>query len=595
MTHIPPPPPSQEEPIESIKKCKKLLNSAAKIFADHDEYKPYLSRLHSDWDKNNCNDVYDVSINQSLAIRTPLFADYDTEFGDTKNECDQRSLSPEQMNFYFTGSLVGGPRKYLEEFIVQLDPNVCLGIRMGANFLSRFLIDLFFTYKILPALAHPKTSAEPPSASLRSDGRLQRVAIIPPADFEIFSPPEITHTPFDRLYRRQFYDILPRWELSLFKYNASDEDWSILFSHSGPMAPIEEYRRQILFQYEAPPPPPPGSGSKKSQQNLDTSSPNPKLSEMWEKTMLNTLSLVLPKNFDWNTKNVGNYSNWLLRRKKPRGTRATYVPPEWRRKTSYPYYKVTLSKSLRKDKTFTLSQWFLDRHNENIKREEKFWNAVKQFRKVYTATKTMFPNYSMYNISLGIPNHALGAIFDETEKKLLYFNSNPPFFSTNNELIKFFLSEVIKDSEWSLMWNTTHFQQFSASCGLHSLGFFWYGCCNSYETIARFWNQQESSGSRNSEEEEFLTHFVEILVNQITEFTRFVLQSCIRHCDHESHFKDLYTSEEMDGESYFDLRELIEIFLNCDLSQVELRKQIHNLIPITRFFNRAFGLNLGVN
>ena len=188
----------------------------------------------------------------------------------------------------------------------------------------------------------------------------------------------------------------------------------------------------------------------------------------------------------------------------------------------------------------------------------------------------MFPNYSMYTIFLAIPGHALGAIFDETEKNLLYFNSGSTFFSTHNELIKFFLSEVIKDSEWTLMWNTTNFQQFSASCGLHSLGFFWYGCCNSYQTIARFWNQQDSSGSRfeNSEDEKFLTHFVEILVNQITEFTRFVLQSCIRHCDHDSRFKDLYTSEEMDGESLFNLRELMEIFLNCDLSQVELRRQI---------------------
>jgi hypothetical protein len=319
--------------------------------------------------------------------------------------------------------------------------------------------------------------------------------------------------------------------------------------------------------------------------------------------MLNTLSLVLPEKFDWTTENVENYSNWLLRRKKKKGVRV-YVPPEWRRKTSYPYYKVELSPLLRKDKTFTLSQWILDRHNENLKREGKFWDAVKQFRKVYTDTKTMFPNYSMYNISLGIPNHALGAIFDETGKKLLYFNSNAPFFTTNNELIKFFLSEVIKDTEWTLMWNTTNFQQFSASCGLQSLGFFWYGCCNSYETIARFWNQQESSGTRSgnseldsdgSEEDKFLTHFVEILVNQITELTRFVLQSCIRHCDHDSRFKDLYTDEEMEGESFFDLRELMEIFLNCELSQVELRKQIRNLIPITRFFNRAFGINLGVN
>ena len=89
------------------RKCKKLLNSAAKIFANQDEYRHYLSRLHSDWDDNNCNDVYDVSINPSLAIRTPLFADYDTEFGDTKNECNQPSLSLEQMDFYFTGSLVG--------------------------------------------------------------------------------------------------------------------------------------------------------------------------------------------------------------------------------------------------------------------------------------------------------------------------------------------------------------------------------------------------------------------------------------------------------------------------------------------------------
>ena len=163
---------------------------------------------------------------------------------------------------------------------------------------------------------------------------------------------------------------------------------------------------------------------------------------------------------------------------------------------------------------------------------------------------------------------------------------------------------MIKDTEWTLMWNTTNFQQFSASCELQSLGFFWYGCCNSYETIARFWNQQESSGTRSgnseldsdgSEEDKFLTHFVEILVNQITELTRFVLQSCIRHCDHDSRFKDLYTDEEMEGESFFDLRELMEIFLNCELSQVELRKQIRNLIPITRFFNRAFGINLGVN
>ncbi len=92
-----------------------------------------------------------------------------------------------------------------------------------------------------------------------------------------------------------------------------------------------------------------------------------------------------------------------------------------------------------------------------------------------------------------------------------------------------------------------------------------------------------------------MTHFVEILVNQITELTRFVLQSYIRHCDNDSRFKDLYTDEEMEGESFFDLRELMEIFLNCELSQVELRKQIRNLIPITPFFNRAFGINLGVN
>ena len=115
MDRIPPPPPPQKETIdtreESVQKCKKLLNSAAKIFANQDEYRPYLSRLHSDWDDNNCNDVYDVSINPSLAIRTPLFADYDTEFGDTKNECNQPSLSLEQMDFYFTGSLGGGPRK----------------------------------------------------------------------------------------------------------------------------------------------------------------------------------------------------------------------------------------------------------------------------------------------------------------------------------------------------------------------------------------------------------------------------------------------------------------------------------------------------
>ena len=156
MAHIPPPPPTKRIPLgdltqeqEGVKKCKKLLNRVAKIFATHAQsasgYRPYLSRLHSDWDNNNCTDVYEVAINPSLVIKAPLFADYDAEFGDIKKECDQRSLSTEQMNFYFTGSLAEGPRKYLKEFIVQLDPTVCLGIRMGSNFLSQFLIDIFFT------------------------------------------------------------------------------------------------------------------------------------------------------------------------------------------------------------------------------------------------------------------------------------------------------------------------------------------------------------------------------------------------------------------------------------------------------------------
>lgn len=79
------------------------------------------------------------------------------------------------------------------------------------------------------------------------------------------------------------------------------------------------------------------------------------------------------------------------------------------------------------------------------------------------------------------------------------------------------------------------------------MSFFWYGCCNSIETIQRFWNfrprKQEEQEITNEEKEVYWT-FIEVLVNQLTELTRFLMKMCLKKCTPSSFYDtDLYGSE----------------------------------------------------
>jgi len=79
--------------------------------------------------------------------------------------------------------------------------------------------------------------------------------------------------------------------------------------------------------------------------------------------------------------------------------------------------------------------------------------------------------------------------------------------------------------------------------------------------------------------------FIEVLVNQITEMTRFILNRCYEKCSPISPFQDPSHNAVV--------KELLYTLMRCNLSKLELATQINQLMPAAQFLVRTFGLKLG--
>ena len=110
-----------------------------------------------------------------------------------------------------------------------------------------------------------------------------------------------------------------------------------------------------------------------------------------------------------------------------------------------------------------------------------------------------------------------------------------------------------------------------------------------------FWEIQFDE-ERNKEKKMYLT-LIEILINQLTELSRVLLHSCIRKC---GKFWELphgsksipYRPVAPPGSSEWIPRRIFESSMRCDLSQIDLGREIQQLMPIAQFLVRVFDLKL---
>ena len=477
--------------INNCKKCLKIKNKERKKIKECEHFRRV----------SNCR------VKEKRLIEGDLFVAYDSEL---KNVDDISCLpenygvliTPAQLNFY-TSKMRELSKEELE---IIMNPNICLGLaRTGTT--NQHIMNLFFVYRILPILSFPKTMALIP-----------RIEIIPiTADY--YNTTGITEDARQKI-SNQRYPILPSWNIQLI----TDEGIPRLIKFLDPK------NVEIYLEFNFKP-----SVLKK----IDWSNKKKRI-DIAYKVFENPFELI---DIDISGTKLKSEGKWEGSSRK------------WRkRKRKHQYYgPSSISPDLNKrwiEGHFDFNKWISQQKREVEVRQEILKLCISNFKTLYHTTKAHFPGYRKYGILFGEPTHFTSAIFDDEAKRTLYYNGNGQFFWTSfensrkgwryrtNQGVPFFLSKVIEvlnektKSDWQLDWNFTNMQTLP-SCGLHSLTFFWYGCCNSIETIQRFWNfsprKQEEQEITNEEKEVYWT-FIEVLVNQLTELTRFLMKTCFEKC-----------------------------------------------------------------
>lgn len=513
-------------------------------------------------------------------IPAELFVSYDTELEGINNIlCQPGSiLGKKQIDFYLKKENVlnmwgvGLPRwkEHSKKVFDLMDkPNVCLGIATSPTILLSVL-SLFFTYRLLPVLYRFKT-----------------MALIPTVRFKPLklSAVNIKNDRSDalRMIKSHQYPILSSWKPKFH--------------------PMSEGHLWIKFE---------------DRKNLDR----------WIMAKnIHPFPLIIQEEKEPEQSQLecgGDYDSNLKRYIR------NFRTFEWNDSDSdsdlrdkFILSPTLKSEALKSEAKFNLRNWFVEQIREDALRESIMEDCIDDFCNLYQKTKDLFPDYLKYNINLSWPRHALAAIFDEQEKRVLYFNSHGQSDKAQNKsnfdqiIILNFLYRVItklnstgdrsaeEEPGWKLSCSRQNLQKLSGSCGLHSLFFFWYGCCNSYQTITNFWNLNlsperksegfrriESSSSIKMSQSQIPYIFIEVLVNQISEMTRFLLKRCMEKCKHSDGIFEVeedITLSQMKKK----LTSLLRTLMRCDLSQLELGAQIQQLMPAAQFFVRVFGLKLG--
>ena len=576
----------------------------------NESYVSELQKSKSQWEKNECTgynqkwiakcqkcraepkqsgcvDFTGVSCENAVDsyVDGNLFVAYDSNLKNIeKISClEDTFLTKEQLNFYVKNSSFLEERMDSIDLQLIVDPTICMGISTGVTEMVWWLSSTFFMYKILPVLYRPKTMAfvshiEFSSIEDVTDNILK-------IDF---------HSLRD-LLKNHMYPILPSWNIRLITVQGRP----LLIEF------VDPKNVEISLEFYLP-----------ILEQIDWTDEEVQI-EISNKVFENPFELIIPPNFEWEEKNIEDLKNQV----------------RWSDEVQQLYEK----------KKFNFSEWIVGQMREIVARQKILKLCISDFQKLYRTAKKYFPDYLKYGINIGHPEHATAAIFDSQAKRVLYFNTHGQVFWRDSEAglsknalfssgsehpswmklrtnqgVPFFLSKVIQEqkkycgdptaitksgekiftgdecgmweSGWRLNWNTKSTQISSASCGLHSLFFFWYGCCNSFPTIKRFWNlsplkdeekdvEQEGEIARKAEKELFLT-FLEVLVNQLTEMTRFLMGTCLKKCKGQTDEIETY-------------KQLFTILMRCDLYGIELGNEIQKLMPTAQFLVRVFGLKLG--